>query len=74
MANNPLTNVSWTFITGAAPDTTAPTVTSRSPSNNATGASRTRDITATFSEAVTGVGGTTVTLKNASTGAVSPPE
>ena len=70
MANNPLTNVSWTFITGAAPDTTAPTVTSRSPSNNATGASRTRDITATFSEGVTGVGGTTVTLKNASTGAV----
>jgi methionine-rich copper-binding protein CopC len=70
MANNPLTSVSWIFTTGAAPDTVAPTVTARTPSANATGVSRTRDITATFSEGVTGVGGTTVTLKNASTGAV----
>jgi methionine-rich copper-binding protein CopC len=70
MSNNPLTSVSWTFTTGAAPDTVAPTVTARTPSANATGVSRTRDITATFSEGVTGVGGTTVTLKNASTGAV----
>jgi hypothetical protein len=69
-AGNSLTSLSWTFTTGAAPDTVAPTVTARTPSTNATGVSRTRDITATFSEGVTGVGGTTVTLKNASTGAV----
>ena len=36
-ANNPLATVSWTFTTAAAPaDTTAPTVTARSPSSNAT--------------------------------------
>ncbi|MDT0351679.1 Ig-like domain-containing protein [Pseudonocardia charpentierae] len=70
MANNPLATGSWTFTTGAAPDTIAPTVTARTPSANATGVSRTRDITATFSEGVAGVGGTSVTLKNAFTGAV----
>ena len=59
MANNPLTNVSWTFITGAAPDTTAPTVTTRSPGNSAINVGRTGDITATFNEAVGGVSGTT---------------
>ena len=37
-ADNPLATVSWTFTTAAAPaDTTAPTVTARTPSNNATG-------------------------------------
>jgi hypothetical protein len=55
MANNPLANASWTFTTGTPPDTTAPTVTSRNPSNGATGVSRTGNITATFSEAVSNV-------------------
>jgi hypothetical protein len=39
-------------------------VTSRAPSSNATGVSRTGNVTATFNEAVTGVSGTTFTLKN----------
>ena len=38
-------------------DTTAPTVTTRTPSSNATSVSRTANITATFSEPVNGVGG-----------------
>ena len=69
-AGNPLVTVSWTFTTAAAPpDTSAPTVTARSPGSNATGSSRTANITATFSEPVTGVSGSTFTLKNTSTGA-----
>jgi methionine-rich copper-binding protein CopC len=69
-ANNPLATVSWTFTTAAAPaDTSAPTVTARNPGSNATGSSRTANITATFSEPVTGVSGSTFTLKNTSTGA-----
>jgi methionine-rich copper-binding protein CopC len=68
MANNPLATGSWTFTTGAAPDTVAPTVTARTPSANSTGVSRARDISATFSEAVNGVSSATVTLKNASNG------
>ena len=69
-AGNPLVTVSWTFTTAAAPpDTSAPTVTARSPGSNATGSSRTANITATFSEPVTGVSGSTFTLRNTSTGA-----
>jgi len=49
-------------------DATAPTITGRSPGINATNASRTGNITATFSENVTGVNATTFTLKNAATG------
>jgi len=64
-AGNPLTTVTWTFTTAAAPstDTTAPTVTARTPAAGATGVSRTGNLAATFSEAVTGVGSTTFTLK-----------
>jgi hypothetical protein len=50
-------------------DAIPPTITARSPGANATNASLTADVTATFSEAVTGVSGTTFTLKNAATGA-----
>jgi hypothetical protein len=64
MANNPLGNVTWSFTTGVAPDTKAPTVTGRSPGVGATSVSRYGNITATFSEAVTGVSGTTATLTN----------
>ena len=72
LTNNPLTTVSWTFTTAAPADTTTPTVTSRSPSANATGVSRTGNITVTFSETVQGVSGTTFVLRNASTGAAIP--
>ena len=56
----PLATVSWTFTTAApaAPaDTTAPTVTAQSPAANATGVAVTATVTATFSEAVSGVTG-----------------
>ena len=69
-ANNPLATGSWTFTT-AAGDTTAPTVTARTPSNNATGVRRAANITATFSEPVSGVSRTTVILRNASGNTVS---
>jgi methionine-rich copper-binding protein CopC len=59
------TGASWTFTTGPAP-----TVTARTPAVNALNVSRTANVTATFSEAVTGWSTTTVTLKNAATGAV----
>ncbi|MDQ0767661.1 subtilisin family serine protease [Pseudarthrobacter defluvii] len=64
-AGTPLTTTSWTFTTGPAP-----TVTSYSPGNNALLVRRSSNVSATFSEAVQGVGTTTLTLKNASTGAV----
>ncbi|MHA7276857.1 Ig-like domain-containing protein [Arthrobacter sp. Hz1] len=64
-ANNPLATTSWSFTTGAAPDTTAPTATSRSPLTGATGVSTSGNVTATFSEAVQGVSGTTFALRNA---------
>ena len=46
-------------------DTTPPTVTSRAPAVSATGVAATSPVTATFGEAVTGVSGSTFTLKNA---------
>ncbi|WP_448627927.1 fibronectin type III domain-containing protein [Geodermatophilus sp. URMC 64] len=64
-ANNPLTTVTWNFTTVAAPDTTAPTVTGQAPSANATGVGSTSNVTATFSEDVQGVDGTTYTLRAA---------
>jgi methionine-rich copper-binding protein CopC len=64
-ANNPMATTSWTFTTGPAP-----TITARTPASGATAVSRTGNVTATFSEKVTGVSGTTVVLKNATTGAV----
>ena len=50
VAGNPLAGTTWTFITGPAP-----TVTNRTPAVNATGVGRTANITATFSEAVSGL-------------------
>ena len=44
-------------------DTTAPTVTARTPASNATSVARTANVTATFSENVTGADATTVTLR-----------
>jgi len=65
LANNPLTTVTWDFLTGPAP-----TVKSRTPAANATGVSQTANVTATFSEPVQGVSGSTFTLKNTGTGAL----
>ena len=55
---------SWTFTTGGVP--TVPTVLSTSPANAATGAPRSGNITATFSEAMDAatLTATTFTLKN----------
>ncbi len=68
-AGNPITAKTWTFITGPAP-----TVTAGTPAVSATGVRRTANITATFSEAVTGLPGTAAssgnfTIKRTSTGA-----
>jgi hypothetical protein len=64
VAGNAFAGMSWTFLTGPRP-----TVTSRSPANAATGVSKTANMTATFSESVTGINSTNFTLKNATTGA-----
>jgi len=50
-------------------DTTAPAVTSTSPAADSSGASRTGNVTATFSEPVKGTSGTTMVLRKASTNA-----
>jgi hypothetical protein len=50
--NRLLVNYVWTFTTGAAPDTTRPTVLSTNPANGATGTSITAPVAATFSEAM----------------------
>ncbi|CAN5360717.1 hypothetical protein BH20ACT5_BH20ACT5_06500 [soil metagenome] len=67
---NPLAPVTWTFTTAGAAVNPAPTVTSRVPAADATGVRRGSNITATFSEPVTGVDGTTVTLRRVSNGAL----
>jgi hypothetical protein len=50
--NGLASNVVWSFTTGAAPDTQAPTITSTVPLNSATGVPASQTITATFSEAM----------------------
>jgi Bacterial Ig-like domain/Laminin G domain len=57
-----------TATTPPPSDTTAPSVATTSPAAEATGASRTGNITATFSEPVTGVDATTMVLRRTSTG------
>src|SRR5438094_58285 len=74
LAGNALaTDFSWSFTTGATPDTTRPTVSATVPANGATAVPINQTINATFSEAmdpltistaslrVTGPGGTAVT-------------
>jgi subtilisin family serine protease len=63
-AGTPLASISWAFTTGPAP-----TVTGYSPGSNALLVRRSSNISATFSEAVQGVGASTFLLRNASTGA-----
>jgi hypothetical protein len=57
-------NYSWSFLTGAGADATAPTVNSSVPADAATGVCLTRAITATFSEPMdaTTINGTTFTV------------
>jgi dipeptidyl aminopeptidase/acylaminoacyl peptidase len=66
LAGNPLTTVSWTFTTGPRP-----TAATRTPAAGATGVLVGSNVTATFSEAVQGVSGTTVTLRSAAGTAVA---
>jgi len=62
-------NKVWTFTTGVAPDTTAPTVTSTVPANLATGVAINANVTATFSEAMAPltITGTSFTLMQGAT-------
>ncbi len=68
LANNALaTAYSWSFTTGAAPDTTPPTVSSTNPANGATGVATNAAVTASFSEAVKNVSATTFQLRAGAT-------
>jgi methionine-rich copper-binding protein CopC len=68
-ANNPLTTVTWTFQTASGG--AAPVVTSKSPAANAVGVVVAANVTATFSEPVVGVSGTTFRLTNPAGAAVA---
>ncbi len=59
----PLATHTWSFTTAAAANA-APRVTARTPAVNAAGVGVGVNVTATFSEAVTGVSATTVTLRS----------
>jgi hypothetical protein len=71
-ASNYWVDVVFALTTG--PDTTPPTVTTVMPAANATGVSTTTAITAAFNEAMSAasISGSTVTLRNTSTGAPVP--
>ena len=60
----------WSFTTGAAPDTTRPTVTVTVPASGATGVANNTAVTATFSEAMNAatLSGTSFTLVNTTLG------
>ena len=60
--------VSWSFTTAGAPDTTPPTVTSRSPASGATNVAVNTTVSGTFSEAVQS---STLVLKNSAGTAVA---
>ncbi len=70
VAGNPLAPFTWRFTTGTATVNPPPTVTARTPAVNGTGFARTANVTATFSEAVTGVTSTTMRLQKVSNGAI----
>jgi Bacterial Ig-like domain/Abnormal spindle-like microcephaly-assoc'd, ASPM-SPD-2-Hydin len=61
-AGNALAPTPWSFITGPRP-----TITTRAPGVGAVAVPRARNVTATLSENVTGVNGTTFTLKKGAT-------
>jgi hypothetical protein len=63
LANNALAaNYAWSFTTGAAADTTPPTVSSTNPVTGATAVPANTAVTATFSEAMAGASLTTSTF------------
>ncbi|MEV1290056.1 peroxidase family protein [Micromonospora sp. NPDC049679] len=66
-APNALAPVSWSFLSGPEP-----TITARTPAVGATAVPRANNITATFSEAVTGVSGTSVQLQRVTGGVLIP--
>jgi hypothetical protein len=66
LVGNPFSTQGWTFTTGPAPRVSA-----RTPAVGATRVSRTANVTATFSEPVVGLSGTTVVLRSP-TGALIP--
>src|SRR4051812_15933792 len=57
----------FAMFPSGTPDTTVPTVSATSPALNATGVTTPTDVTATFSEPVQGVDGTTFTLRASTT-------
>jgi hypothetical protein len=59
-------------VTPKAPDTTAPAVASRVPAPGNTAASTTGSVTVVFSEPVTGISATSVTLRNVTNGTSVP--
>jgi len=67
-AGNALANDTWSFTAVAPPlpDTTPPTISNRLPASGATNVAVDANVTATFSEDVQGVSGTTFQLKDAS--------
>jgi len=70
LAGNPLaSDYVWSFTTGAAPDTTRPTVTLTVPANAATGVTINSSVSATFSEAMDPltIATTTFTLRQGAT-------
>ena len=66
----PLAATTWTFVTTA--DGTKPTISARVPERDATGRSRTANVTVTFSEGVKGVNGSTLQLRDVTTGTYVP--
>jgi hypothetical protein len=64
-AGNTMATTSWSFVTGPSP-----TITTTTPAANATGVRRNSNVTATFSENVTGISATTVRIIRVSNGAV----
>src|SRR3954447_7616029 len=70
-AGNPLAPTSSTFTITPPPDTTAPTVAGTDPANGSTTVPLTTNVTATFSEPVTGISGTNFTLTDSMGAAVA---
>jgi methionine-rich copper-binding protein CopC len=62
VGNNYAGTTSYNFTTGAAPDTTAPTITTFTPADGATGVGVASNITLTFSEPVVARSGGTIEL------------
>jgi hypothetical protein len=67
IVGNPLATTTWSFLTGPAP-----TITAQTPAALATGVLRNSNVTATFSELMTGIAPTTVQLIRLTGGAVVP--